>query len=114
MKKCLSLILIVSIILYSYGCYSYKVELKEKLNSNHKIVSVVLIDGNMIVFDSLGGRYDEESMQIYGVCKNNNHMQIAKEDILYVTVIVLDKSKIYTVTFAVVCLSILIYLRKTL
>jgi hypothetical protein len=104
MKKCLSLILIVSILIYSYGCYSYKVEKKEKLNSDHEIVWVVLIDGNMIVFDSLGGRYDEVSMQIYGVSENNNFIQIAKDDVLYVNVIVMDKSLILTLALVVLSL----------
>jgi hypothetical protein len=86
MKKCLSLILIVSILIYSYGCYSYKDVQKENLNSEYKIDSLVLLDGKTIQFDLQGARYDSVNMEIVGLTRDNIYMKIPYDQVSYVNV----------------------------
>jgi hypothetical protein len=66
----------ISILIYSYGCYSYNVEQKENLNIDLKIDSVVLLDGEIIEFNTQGARYDADNMKIVGLTKNDIFMKI--------------------------------------
>lgn len=106
MQKHLSVILILSIIVYSVGCKITSTEktLTNELEPSENIESIVLLDGSEITFDDEGGYYDASTSEVRGFDHKGKGVKIHKKDILYANVSRINPTRVAIGTLGVIVL----------